>query len=284
MSMDTDTATLTTRDGCTLTYRDTGGEGIPLVLLHGWSQSQAMFDRLLPLLPSEQRVITYDMRNHGISGRTDNGARVSALAGDLHQILAHLGIDQAHLLGHSMGASVLWSYFELFGTERIRSLVIVDQPTACTILPWLEASEAAQFGAILDYDGAAGFARAMLSEDSDAARLEFLTSMLTKDIPPQDLDWLHQQNLLLPMPWGARLLLDHVMQDWRDVLPRITEPTLVIGGEVSHVAPASQAWTAAHIPNAELRILNRGEGGAHFAFYESPRDFANILQDFIKRT
>lgn len=282
--MATDTATLTTRDGCALTYQDTGGEGIPLVMLHGWSQSQAMYDRLLPQLPADQRVITYDMRNHGISGRTDNGARVSALAGDLDQLLAHLGIDRAHLLGHSMGVSVIWSYLELFGAERVRSLVLVDQPTACTILPWLETSEAAEFGAILDYKGAADFAQAMLSQDSDAARLDFLTSMLTEDIPPQDLDWLYQQNLLLPMPWGARLLLDHVMQDWRDVLPRITVPTLVIGGEVSHVAPASQAWTADRIPNAELHILDRDQGGAHFAFYESPRDFAGILQDFINRT
>ncbi|WP_328842863.1 alpha/beta fold hydrolase [Streptomyces sp. NBC_00258] len=281
--MDTDTATVSTRDGCTLTYRDTGGEGIPLVLLHGWSQSQAMYDRLLPLLPVHQRVITYDMRNHGTSGRTDNGARVATLAADLHQLLAHLDVDRAHLLGHSMGASVLWSYFELFGSEQIRSLVIVDQPTACTILPWLEASEAARFGAILDYNGAAAFARAMLSQDSEATRLDFLTSMLTKDIPPQDLDWLYQENLLLPMPWGARLLLDHIMQDWRDVLPRIAVPTLVIGGEASHVAPASQAWTAAHIPNAELRVLTRGEGGAHFAFFESPQDFANVLEDFLKR-
>ncbi|MBK3581333.1 alpha/beta hydrolase [Streptomyces sp. MBT65] len=88
--MDLATATLTTRDGCALTYRDTGGQDIPLLLLHGWSQSQATFDRLLPLLGPEQRVITYDMRNHGISGRTD-----------LDQLLDHLDIGRIHLLGHS---------------------------------------------------------------------------------------------------------------------------------------------------------------------------------------
>ncbi|MBK3580460.1 hypothetical protein JHN63_43085 [Streptomyces sp. MBT65] len=84
--------------------------------------------------------------------------------------------------------------------------------------------------------------------------------MLTKDIPPQDLQWLYEQNLLVPMPWGARLLLDRVMQDWRDVPPRISVPTLVVGGEASHVAPASQAWTADRVPNAELRVFTREEG------------------------
>jgi pimeloyl-ACP methyl ester carboxylesterase len=275
--------TLTTRDGCALACRDTGGDGVPIVLLHGWSQSQAMFDRLVSLLRPEHRVVTYDMRNHGVSGRTGDGARVSALAADLGQVLSGLGIDRAHLVGHSMGASVLWSYLELYGTERVQSLVVVDQPTACTILPWLEPSQVAEVGAILDYAGAGAFAAGLLSDTADTVRHEFLTSMLTRQIPQQDLDWLYEQNLLLPMPWGARLLLDHVMQDWRDVLGRIDAPTLVIGGEVSHVDPTSQAWTAARIPDAELRIMTEAEGGAHFAFFESPRAFARLLADFVER-
>ncbi|MBK3581332.1 alpha/beta hydrolase [Streptomyces sp. MBT65] len=178
---------------------------------------------------------------------------------------------------------MLWSYPELFGPGRVRSLVIVDQPVACTVLPWLNPADAADFGATLDYDGAAAFARSMLSADSERARLAFLTSMLTKDIPAQDLQWLYEQNLLLPMPWGARLLLDHVMQDWRDVPPRIDVPTLVIGGEASHVAPASQAWTATHVSNAELRVFTREKGGAHFPCHESPQPFADTLLDFLKR-
>ncbi|MFI7705501.1 alpha/beta fold hydrolase [Nonomuraea sp. NPDC049480] len=271
----------TTRDGCTIAYRDTGAGEETLVLLHGWSQSQAMFDRLLGLLGPELRVITYDIRNHGESGRTDNGARIATLATDLNELLDHLGISQAHLLGHSMGASVLWSYIDQYGTERLRSLVILDQPSVCVTMPWMDPAEITQSGAILDFAGAEGFAQALLGADSATARRSFLTSMLTPDVPEDDFAWLYEENLKLAMPYGAKLLIDHVMQDWREVLPAIDVPTLVTGGEVSHVAPTSQEWIASRIPGAKLRIFSRTEGGAHFPFFESPKDFADVLVEFL---
>ncbi len=281
--MPTDTATLTTRDGCALTYQDTGGEGIPLVMLHGWSQSQAMYDRLLPQLPADQRVITYDMRNHGISGRTDNGARVSALAGDLDQLLAHLDIDRAHLLGHSMGVSVIWSYLELFGPERVRSLVLVDQPTACTVLPWLETSEAAQFGAILDYKGAADFAQAMLSRDSDAARLDFLTSMLTEDIPRRTWSGSTSRTSSSPCPgehascWttscrtGGTCSRGSPCRPWSSAVRSATShPPRRHGPPTVSRTPNCASWTVARAGPTSPST--------------NPRDFAGILQDFISRT
>jgi pimeloyl-ACP methyl ester carboxylesterase len=274
------TSEFTTRDGCVLRYRDTGGDGPALVLLHGWSQSQAMFDRLLPRLPG-LRVVTYDMRNHGLSGRTPNGPRIGTLAADLAELVSGLGIERAHFLGHSMGASVLWSYLDLFGNASVESLTIVDQPSVCAILPGLTAGQAGDVGAILDFAGAEAFCTTLLGEQAAEARRAFLLSMLTPDIPAEDVEWLYEQNLLLPMPWGAQLLLDHVMQDWRDVLPRVGVPTLVIGGEVSHVASSSQRWTAAQIPGARLRVFTREEGGAHFAFFESPEHFAAELLDFL---
>src|SRR5690349_12451716 len=134
-----------------------------------------MFGRLVGLLGPRLRTVTYDMRNHGESGRTGNGPRIATLAADLHELLDHLGIDRAHFLGHSMGASVLWSYIDQHGTHRLHSLVILDQPSVCTIMPWMEPAEAADAGAILDFPGAAAFAQTLLGPDSDAARRDFLT-------------------------------------------------------------------------------------------------------------
>jgi pimeloyl-ACP methyl ester carboxylesterase len=272
----------TTRDGCVINYRDTGSGDATLVLLHGWSQSQAMFDRLRGLLAPDLRVVSYDMRNHGESGRVEHGARIATLAADLRELLDHLGIDRAHFLGHSMGASVLWAHIDQHGTGRIRSLVIVDQPSVCTVMPWMEPTEGADSGAILEVASADAFVRTLLGPESAGARRGFLTSMLTPDVSGEDFEWLYGENLKLTMPFGAKLLMDHVMQDWRDVLAGIDVPTLVIGGEVSHVAPASQRWTASRIPGAQVRIFSRAEGGAHFAFFESPKDFAGALRDFLR--
>jgi pimeloyl-ACP methyl ester carboxylesterase len=275
-------STFTTTDGVALDYRVDGPADAAgtLVMLHGWSQSRAMFDRVLPLLPASTRVVTYDQRGHGESGKPDHGARIARLAADLNELLDHLGIASAHLLGHSMGASVLWSFIDSHGTSRVRSLIIVDQPSACVVLPWMTPEEGARAGAILDFPGAEAFVKAIARDDRDT-RHGFLVSMLTKDIPADDLDFMAAENLKLPPEWGARLLLDHVMQDWRDVLPRIDVPTLVLAGEVSHVAPASQEWTAAHIEGAAFRAFTRDEGGAHFAFFENPAPFGEVVTKFL---
>jgi len=274
-----------TRDGCVLRYRESGaaaGSGREtLVLLPGWSQTAAMYDRLLDELGDRYRVIAYDHRNHGGSGSSDNGARIAALAADLHEVLEQLGIEEAHLLGNSMGCSVLWSYVDLYGTARVSSLVLVDQPSVCALLPWLAQEDAAQVGAIMDFAGASGFVQGLLGADSDAVRRDFLRSMLKPDIAAADFDWLLGQNMMMRMPFGARLLLDHVMQDWRSVLPRIDVPALVTGGEQSHVDAGSQRWIAEQIPGAELHIFSPAEGGDHFPFFEDPKAFAAVLTEFL---
>lgn len=274
----------TTRDGCRINYRVHGSGPQTVVILPGWSQTAAQFDRAIPLLGEEFRVVSYDHRNHGASGKSAGGARIATLSADLRELLDHLGIESAHFVGHSMGCSVLWSFIDQYGTGAVASLTFIDQPTVCAIMPWLKASDAADVGAILDFEGAYGFVHSLLGPDSDKARADFLTSMLTPDISDDDYAWILAENMKLAMPFGAKLLLDHVMQDWRDVLPRIDVPTLVTGGEVSHVAPSSQEWSASQIPGTKLRLFTREEGGAHFPFYENPEPFAQVLRDFVLST
>lgn len=274
-----------TRDGCALRYRESGaaaGSGREtLVLLSGWSQTAAMYGRLLDELGDRYRVVAYDHRNHGESGSSDNGARIASLAADLREVLEQLGIEKAHLLGNSMGCSVMWSYVDLYGTDRVSSLVLVDQPSVCALVPWLTPDDAAEVGAIMDFAGAAGFVQGLLGPDSDALRRDFLRSMLKPDVAQEDFDWLLGQNMTLRMPFGARLVLDHVMQDWRSVLPRVDVPTLVTGGEQSHVDATSQRWIAGQIPGARLHVFGPDEGGDHFPFFEDPKAFAGVVTGFL---
>ena len=183
-------AQFSTGDGCILDYRDEGPADAErtLVLLHGWSQARVMFDRVTPGLTNAHRVVSYDQRGHGESGKPENGARIARLAQDLAELLDHLDIRSADVLGHSMGASVLWSYIDLHGTERLDSLIVVDQPSACVVLPWMTADEGAAAGAILDFPGAEGFVRAVGAPDAGATRRAFLESMLSKDLSAAEID------------------------------------------------------------------------------------------------
>ncbi|MFK5584238.1 alpha/beta fold hydrolase [Serinicoccus sp. LYQ131] len=274
-----------TRDGCTIRYQDTeaapGRSDETIVLLSGWSQTAAMYDRLVKVLDGRYRTVVYDYRNHGRSGASDNGARIASLATDLRELLDHLGITRAHLTGNSMGCSVLYSFVDLYGTERVRSLVLIDQPSVCALVPWLTQEDAGEVGAIMDFAGAAGFVEGLLGPDAEAVRRNFLRSMVFDDISEEDFAYLLEQNMTLRMPYGARLVLDHVMQDWRDVLPRIDVPTLVTGGKLSHVDATSQRWIAGQIPGAQLEVFTRAEGGDHFPFFENPEHFAAVYTRFI---
>ncbi len=99
------------------------GDGRPLVLLPGWSQSAQTFLHQLATLSQSWRVLAIDHRGHGESSAPEIGYHIHRLAADLRDVLVARDLDGVHLLGHSMGCAVIWSYLELFGRDRLASLV-----------------------------------------------------------------------------------------------------------------------------------------------------------------
>ncbi|WP_020661069.1 alpha/beta fold hydrolase [Amycolatopsis benzoatilytica] len=273
--------TFTTNDGVTLAYEDTGGEGTPLVMVHGWGQTQAMFRNQLAGLGKHRRVITYDQRGHGVSEKPRHGYRIARLAQDFEQLLDHLGLHEADALGWSMGASVLWSYIDSHGTGRIRRLVIVDQPAAVAAVPWMTKDEQTESGAIFDVNGLLELAANLNGPDGPAALEAFEHSMFSGDTDPQVWNFVVEEIKSTPAYAGVPLLFDHCAQDWRDVLPRINVPTLVIGCDGSHVHPDSQRYIAERVPNAELHIFPTTEASSHFVFLENPSAFDAIVEKFL---
>ena len=132
------TGQITTNDGCGLYYKEAGA-GRPLVLIHGWSQSGAVFKRQLEGLSDRFRVIALDLRGHGQSDKPEYGYRIARLATDVRDFLAALDLREVTLLGWSMSCSVLWSYWDLFGPERLSKIVLVDQAPWCLAMPGASA-------------------------------------------------------------------------------------------------------------------------------------------------
>jgi non-heme chloroperoxidase len=81
---------------------------------------------------------------------------------------------------------------------------------------------------------------------------------------------------------AAALLLEHAMQDWRDVLPRITVPTLVFGGEASMFPPAGAHLVATAIPGSTLRVLSAAERGSHLPHLENPAAVNSAIRSFME--
>ncbi|MCX7228310.1 MAG: alpha/beta hydrolase [Burkholderiales bacterium] len=269
-----------TADGVRLNVLE-AGRGKPLVLIPGWSQTAAQFRRQLEGLSDRYRVIAIDMRGHGDSDKPAYGYRIQRLAQDVRQALVAMDLQDVTILGHSMGCSVLWCYFDLFGAERISKFVFCDEPPMLTADPTWTAQQAEDAGAIFTPEAVTQTMNALAGPDGVATTTGFVGGMVTSKMPPETLQWMIAENLKLPRAHAATLLYNHCHQDWRDVFARIDVPSLFIGGRVSLVPWKSVAWAASQVKGARLEIFEEAEGGQHFMFEENPARFNRILAEFI---
>ena len=112
-------------------YFEVYGAGTPLVLLHGGMLSIRLnFAGLIPTLAKHHQVIGVELQGHGRTADIDREITPAALASDVIALLDHLGIEKAHVLGHSMGGAVA---MELAVTAPDRLLSVV--PVSVTVRP-----------------------------------------------------------------------------------------------------------------------------------------------------
>jgi pimeloyl-ACP methyl ester carboxylesterase len=271
---------VTTNDGITLRYEE-AGSGKPLVCIPGWSQTAAQFKHQLSGLSDRYRVIAVDMRGHGESDKPDNGYTIQRLAKDVQDLLVARNLTDVALMGHSMGSSVIWSYWQLWGKDRLSKLIFVDQMPMITADPAWPPQEKEDAGAIFDPTSLYDTIHKLAGPDGVQTTEGFIGGMFTKAYSRPEVEWVVKQNLKMPREYAASLLYNHATQDWRRVIPRISLPTLIVGGRVSVVPWKSQAWIQKQIPGSKIEIFEENEGGNHFMFMENPDKFNRIVRDFL---
>ncbi len=272
---------LVTDDGVRLSVRDSGGPGVPLVMLHGWGQTQEMFRHQFQDLAASRRVITVDLRGHGRSDKPHHGYRIARLSRDVLGLVDRLGLQAFDALGWSMGVSVWWSFIDQYGTDRIRRFVMVDQPAAVAAVPWMTEDQQRESGALFDVAGLLELGAALAGPDGERARQDFVRSMFTGDTDPDLLAFVAEEIRATPAFAAVPLLFDHCAQDWRDVLPRIDVPSLVLGCDGSHVDPGSQRFVAEQVPGAQLHVFPVEVASSHFPFLENPGEFNAVVEKFL---
>ncbi len=115
-----------THQGVDIAY-SIGGDGSPLVLLHGFPQTRAMWGHIAPALANGRRVICPDLRGYGASGKPADMADYSfrAMGGDILALMDHLGHDRFDLVGHDRGARTAHR-IALDAADRVNSLTVMD--------------------------------------------------------------------------------------------------------------------------------------------------------------
>lgn len=116
-------------DGVEIAY-DQAGEGFPVLLLHGFPQTRAMWRPLVPHLAERFTVVTADLRGYGASGKPEpgEGSRnygFDALAGDMLALMTSLAHERFHLVGHDRGARTAYR-MALEAPGRVESLTLMD--------------------------------------------------------------------------------------------------------------------------------------------------------------
>ncbi|WP_049564803.1 alpha/beta fold hydrolase [Streptomyces sp. SBT349] len=271
---------IATDDGVDIHYVE-AGEGEIIVLVPGFSQSAAQFKKQVDGLSTSYRVLAVDHRGHGESGKPDHGYRISRLAADLRALLLALDIGDVTLLGHSLGCTVIWSYWDLYGSDRIKRLILADQgPIGVKELA--PNARAEQRGAMFTFEEALGIAAGLRSDQALETSRAVVDMLHTPELSDEDAEWILHQNLLLPREHAATLHLDYCGNDWRDVLPRITVPTLVIGGAASVISPDVAEGIAEQIPDSVVRIFSAAEKGSHLMFWENAELFNSVVSSFIE--
>jgi len=201
----------------------------------------------------------------------------------VYELLDHLGLERFDALGWSMGVSVWWSFIDQYGTGRIRRFIAVDQPSAVAAVPWMSEQQQAESGAIFDVAALLALGEGLNGPGAVEVRNGFVRSMFSGETDPEVLAFVLAELDTVPSYVGVPLLFDHCAQDWRDVLPRIDVPTLVIGCDGSHVDPSSQRYIAEQVPDASLHVFPTDVASSHFPFLESPAAFNAVVEEFLDR-
>jgi pimeloyl-ACP methyl ester carboxylesterase len=104
-----------------------GGQGDPVVLLHGWPETWYAWRHVMPALAQNYTVIAPDLRGLGDSSKPPTGYDGKTVAEDIHQLVTQLGFNTIFLVGHDIGTWVAYPYAAENPTE-VEKLVIMEVP------------------------------------------------------------------------------------------------------------------------------------------------------------
>lgn len=260
-------------------YYEDLGAGQPIVLIHGFPLSGHSWEKQVAvLLKAGYRVITYDRRGFGNSSQPSFGYDYDTFAADLNTLVTELDLRDTVLVGFSMGTGEVTRYLGKYGSERVSKAVLM-----APVPPFLLKTD----------DNPEGVDRSVydeimksIVEDRPAYLSAFLKDFYNADVLLGD----RISNEAIQMSWNiavgasAKATLDCVpswLTDFRDDLPRIDVPTLIVHGDADRLLPLDS--TAARLPklikDSRLVLI---PGGPHAINWTHADRVNPVLLDFLQ--
>ena len=249
-------------------YFEDFGTGLPVICVPGWSCTTAVFERNLPELSKQYRVISFDPRSHGRSAVTVDGNDYGQHGRDLRDFLDELGLQEFVLLGWSLGLYTIYSYIEQFGTENIKGLVAVDES------PQIIKSHADDWG-----EGMAEEVNGVVNMVRSNYQGFFREYMAEGFINPPSDDLLDRFTLAtgsLSPVMAAGLLADAATRDYSRVASEIAAEFPVLNILREDWSLQAQTWISLNQPAAAVKVL-----GGHLMLYEFAEKFNAHVFNFL---
>lgn len=242
--------------------------GIPVILLHGVTDSWRSFELVLPHLPPSLHVFALSQRGHGDASRPLTGYSFHDFAADVAAFIDTQKLGPVVLVGHSMGSGVA-QRFALTYPKRLLGLVLIGSFAALRTNPAVREFWDSAVSLLVD------------PIDPQFVR-EFQQSTLAQPVPTGFFETVVNESLKVPARVWKATFSTFQQEDWSTELGKITAPTLIVWGDQDAVCPRSdQDMLLAAIPGSRL-IIHSGAG--HAPHWEEPERFAADLAAFINGT
>ncbi len=266
-----------------LAYRDEGG-GRPIVLVHGWGVSGALFEDQLRGLSHRFRVIAPDLPGHGGSGPFSADASFYDLADAVTGLVTELRLGPVLVVGWSLGAMVAWDLLRRQLRVSVAGLVTIDMvPHLLNEPGWPHGLRGATDARALlrdipamraDWHAYAALFVPRIFAAETAARRPDLLARVTEAARGNKADSM------------ANIWLRMADQDFRAVLTSIDVPALVVAGARSDLYDvAASRWVASQMPRGRCEVFERSGHAPHLEepgrFNEKVSAFADEL-DFTQ--
>ncbi len=260
-------------------YYEDHGAGRPVVLIHGFPLSGAAWERQVgALLGAGYRTITYDRRGFGHSSQPALGYDYDTFAADLRTLMTQLDLREATLVGHSMGTGEVAHYLGTYGSDRVRQGVFVSP-----IPPFLLKRDD-------NPEGVDGSVFEIIMQSVAADRFVYLTQFL-HDFYNLDVTLGKRvSEEVVRANWtvaagasavGTAACVPTWLTDFRQDLPRIDVPTLIIQGDADRILPFPATGKRLHKALKESRLVVLS-GGSHGIPWTHAEEINRALLDFLR--
>ena len=272
-------ADTTALDVVTLHIEDTGGNGRPVVLIHGWPLTAAAWALQVPALQAAgYRVVAYDRRGFGSSDKPASGYGYDTLADDLERVMDQCQLQDVTLVGFSMGGGEVARYIARHGEARLHSVVF-----AAAVPPYLLQTADNPDGPLTPEK--AQEKQEAFERDRGAYFDEFTKNFFSSNGVLQVTEPQRAEAVALcerAAPHAALACMESfATTDFRDDLMKVTVPTLVIHGEADAIVPLEGSGQRTHRAVAHSHLVTV-PGAPHGLNVSHTQVFNNALLAFLR--